>query len=289
MGSFAVNTQGQNDTWSNNISDVAVRARRAEDQAEAAAWNARMLEKGWNVTPPAAPPPPPTEAAAQQAYYASAAVNDYTEYTVGMARQAARETRVYEGSLAKFGAGALTLTGSNSYSGGTQVHGGSLVAASAHALGTGNVDVFGGTFATRSAQTVLLGGNLTVGSSGILDLGLGLGSSLLLDVGGRLTFGGQLNISFLDGFLGIGQYDLIGFRSFGGTFSNYAFTGLSPFYTADLVFRADGVGLNVAAVPEPETYALMLAGLGALGWAARRRKRALPAAPVSDDAAPSSR
>ena len=31
---------------------------------------------------------------------------------------------------------------------------------------------------------------------------------------------------------------------------------------------------NVAAIPEPETYALMLAGLGLLGFAARRRTRA---------------
>lgn len=38
IGPFAVNTQGQNDTWSNDISDVAIRARRAEDTAEAAAW-----------------------------------------------------------------------------------------------------------------------------------------------------------------------------------------------------------------------------------------------------------
>ena len=30
----------------------------------------------------------------------------------------------------------------------------------------------------------------------------------------------------------------------------------------------------VNAVPEPETYALMLAGLGVVGWAARRRKTA---------------
>jgi len=34
------------------------------------------------------------------------------------------------------------------------------------------------------------------------------------------------------------------------------------------------VELPLNAVPEPETYALMLAGLGALGWVSRRRRRA---------------
>ena len=31
---------------------------------------------------------------------------------------------------------------------------------------------------------------------------------------------------------------------------------------------------TVGAVPEPETYALMFAGLGAVGWVARRKQRA---------------
>lgn len=43
--------------------------------------------------------------------------------------------------------------------------------------------------------------------------------------------------------------------AFGAQFTNYAF--------------------NVAAIPEPETYALMLAGLAAVGAVARRRKQAV--------------
>jgi len=35
-----------------------------------------------------------------------------------------------------------------------------------------------------------------------------------------------------------------------------------------------GVSLNVAAVPEPETYAMLMAGLGLLGVVARRKKQA---------------
>jgi hypothetical protein len=32
------------------------------------------------------------------------------------------------------------------------------------------------------------------------------------------------------------------------------------------------VGIKVSVVPEPETYALMLAGLGIMGFVARRRR-----------------
>lgn len=39
-----------------------------------------------------------------------------------------------------------------------------------------------------------------------------------------------------------------------------------------LGYAQDGLPVGTIPVPEPETYALMLAGLGALGFAARRRK-----------------
>ena len=56
--------------------------------------------------------------------------------------------------------------------------------------------------------------------------------------------------------------------------------GKGYYFTADVYGPPVGggdpatfpVGSNVAPVPEPETYALMLAGLGAVGFVARRRK-----------------
>lgn len=50
-----------------------------------------------------------------------------------------------DGGLTKRGSGTLTLTGHNRYTGGTVVKDGTLVAASSHALGHGDVRVSGGT------------------------------------------------------------------------------------------------------------------------------------------------
>jgi hypothetical protein len=63
--------------------------------------------------------------------------------------------------------------------------------------------------------------------------------------------------------------------NYGG--SNHGFQyvlGFNDAYRGDRDFDDYKVGVNFVAapVPEPSTYALMLAGLGAVGWMARRRR-----------------
>jgi PEP-CTERM motif len=55
--------------------------------------------------------------------------------------------------------------------------------------------------------------------------------------------------------------------------SNYSFTFSSDGHSLSLAQVAVDIG-QVAAVPEPQTYALMLAGLAVLGVAARHRRQA---------------
>lgn len=65
-------------------------------------------------------------------------------------------------------------------------------------------------------------------------------------------------------------------------YSTSAAASIDPYFYIDPTWAAvnpgysltvSGVGNSVPAIPEPETYAMMLAGLGLLGIAARRRKQ----------------
>ena len=111
LGNVKINLN-QNDVWSNDISDKAIKARQVEDQAEAATWTTRKAE---------------LQALMQNRTGATA--EEKAEYQVGLAREAARNERAaqgYVGALTKNGSGTLTLTGNNSFTGEITVNEGQL-------------------------------------------------------------------------------------------------------------------------------------------------------------------
>jgi len=103
-----------------------------------------------------------------------------------------------------------------------------------------------------------------------------------------LVTAGPLDFTFADLFQGtaIGNGQNLGdFTSYAvlGSFTGAVFTPFTLGGTYDLILgfndgmRVDNdyddmvIGLKVAAIPEPEAYALMLAGLAAVGFVSRRR------------------
>ena len=74
LGPFDLDTQGYDDVWSNDISDVAIRARQQEDADEAAAWEATKVARGWT-----------------QGLPADATDIDKSDFAIGTRREQARE------------------------------------------------------------------------------------------------------------------------------------------------------------------------------------------------------
>lgn len=96
----------------------------------------------------------------------------------------------------------------------------------------------------------------------------------------------NVSLTGLNWVLGTGDYWLaaVGQDSFsgvwtGGTITGPGFSFTNPSITNWLPdnFSAHAAARITTAVPEPETYAMMLAGLGLLGVFARRRKQKLSA------------
>lgn len=102
------------------------------------------------------------------------------------------------GTLAKLDSGTLVLNGANSYTGGTELQGGTLVVGSNTALGSGQLSTSSGTTldsntAVSLANGVSLLGNLTVGGSNALTLNGVIGGvgGLIKNGAANLTLGGN--------------------------------------------------------------------------------------------------
>lgn len=112
LGTFNV-LMNRDDVWSNNISDVAIKARKIEDESDNAVWTSRKNElENKNTT-------------------IGLSQEEKIEYTIELAREKARKERMaqgYKGSLIKNGSGTLTLAGANTYTGDTVINQGKIVA-----------------------------------------------------------------------------------------------------------------------------------------------------------------
>jgi fibronectin-binding autotransporter adhesin len=189
--------------------------------------------------------------------------------------------------LLKTGLGTLALNGQNSYTGMTRVQEGALGGHGSVAqveIGADAVLAPG-----ESAGLLSITGGLTF-NGGQLQIELGglqRGSGFdALNVGGNVNLGdSMLTLDFINGFAAQVQAgDSFELMQVGGSlfgqFANVA-SG-ARLLTLDgegsfVVTYGDGQHLllsayEVTAVPEPESYALMLAGLGLISLVARRRK-----------------
>jgi autotransporter-associated beta strand protein len=204
------------------------------------------------------------------------------------------------------GSDFLTLTGTNTYSGGTTVQSGSVSVGNASGLGTGAVTVSGGTLGT-TVQNVSVGGTLTL-SSGSIVVNASASPTLKLALNQNFSmFGGSLSLTYNSGNLGSiagsgtgtfaitggtlnlnsslsgAQYNstyniLTGFSS--GSVSGLSFTGYdSTDYTASL--STGGVlSFTAVATPEPNPYLLLLLGFAVIGgarWLRREKSHAVSA------------
>ncbi|RZI59459.1 MAG: PEP-CTERM sorting domain-containing protein [Rubrivivax sp.] len=185
------------------------------------------------------------------------------------------ELRVSEGSVATFAGHVQQRTGADVNGDGLALFEGGLGLGASPGYGYIQGSV---TFASSNTYEAEIGGLTACTLACATDDALKNSSFDKLVVGGKLKLGGRLTLTSWNGFVAqAGQsFDLLDWGTTSGIFKSIDGSGLklaagthldySQLYTTGTV--------SVSAVPEPESYALLLAGLGVIGFVARRRRAA---------------
>ncbi len=199
--------------------------------------------------------------------------NSNTTFYATVDVQSGAELRVSTGSVATFFELVQQRTGSKFTGSGAKRFEGGVAVGASPGLGTDEGDVEFGDSNTYFAE---------IGGTSACTLACGTDEALKnrsfdkYIVAGSLTFGGTLKLSSWNGFTAqSGQrFDLFDWGTASGTFSSIDASGLQLAAGTKLDYSAlytTGEIVVTTAVPEPESYALLLAGLGVIGFVARRR------------------
>lgn len=200
--------------------------------------------------------------------------------------------------LAKYGAGMLVLTGANTYTGGTLIAEGTVKInnTTGSAFGTGAVTIANGATLTGAGYfsgALQNNGTFSPGNSPVLETlasfnqgeagrlvmelgGLSRGTGYdALDVTGTLTFGGELDVTLLNGFVPASgeTFNLFDWGSASGAFATMNLPNLAPGLSWDTsaLYTTGELSVTASAIPEPSMFAA-LAGVGAFIFVVSRRQ-----------------
>lgn len=145
---------------------------------------------------------------------------------------------------------------------------------------TGNLTNAGLVNPGASPGTLTVLGNFTQLADGILIseiAGITQGISYdWLKISGTSSLAGTLDIYFTAGYLPNAgdSYTLLSYGGWDQTmFDEVRVNGLDDLARYSILYSDTGVALSIVAVPEPSAYALLLAGLGFIGFMARRKRQ----------------